>query len=65
MVKRITLRRGKERRVVVVESGLNVELPQVGDTVPLNGEAGWRVCKLASAEVLARFPFAKGERLEL
>jgi hypothetical protein len=52
-VARITLRRGQERRVVVVESG--AARPQVGDDVMIQGER-WRVSRLELVNVLARFP---------
>ena len=55
-VTRITLRKGRDRTILVVESSLDVDRPQVGETVTLSGDEGWRVSRVESVEVLARFP---------
>lgn len=50
---RMTLRRDRERRVVVLEQG--ALRPQVGDDVTINGES-WRVSRMELVNVIARIP---------
>ena len=56
---RITLKRGRERKVIVVDVRplgpyVGPQLPKVGDEVLSSGETAWTVAKVEHCEVLMR-----------